>query len=358
VQLKYRLYRRRNGVFYSQENDSQKQGTLRTSDKREAERLLNAMNESHREPTLNLNIARAYLVAHDPKMATRTWQAVMDEMAMHGIPTTQDRCARGFRSKAYDAIRDKPLVQTMSADLLAIIHANGNCVAHYLRRLHNLAVDLGWLAWPILAKRAWPKIRTQSKRAITAEEHAAVIASEKNFERRAYYELLYETGASQTDAANLATENIDWHNGILIYRRKKLGPFSEPARLTIGRKLKTLLQSLPCSGDLFPNIKTTSANHRSAEFRRRCRVAAVTGVSLHSYRHAWAQRAKACGYPQRFAQEALGHNSRAVHETYAKGALVILPPLDDYEQMPTTKVVRLRSVSRNSAFANFRGFCS
>src|SRR5438034_1110055 len=27
VQLKYRLYRRRNGVFYSQENDSQKQGT-------------------------------------------------------------------------------------------------------------------------------------------------------------------------------------------------------------------------------------------------------------------------------------------------------------------------------------------
>jgi hypothetical protein len=40
VQLKYRIYRRRNGVFYWQENDSQKQGTLRTSDKREAERLL------------------------------------------------------------------------------------------------------------------------------------------------------------------------------------------------------------------------------------------------------------------------------------------------------------------------------
>jgi integrase len=144
---------------------------------------------------------------------------------------------------------------------------------------------------------------------------------------------------------------------LLVYlirssRRKKLGPFSEPARLTIGRKLKTLLQSLPRSGDLFPNIKTTSANHRSGEFRRRCRVAAVTGVSLHSYRHAWAQRAKACGYPQRFAQEALGHNSRAVHEAYAKGALVLLPPLDEYEQMPTTKVVRLRSVSRNSAFAN------
>jgi hypothetical protein len=143
VPLKYRLFRRRNGVFYWQENDSAKQGSLRTSDKREAERLLNAMNESHREPTLNLNLARAYLAAHDPRMAKRTWQAVMDEMATHGIPTTQERCARGFRSKAYNPIRNKPLVQTTGEDLLGIIHANGNCVAHYIRRLHNLAVDLG-----------------------------------------------------------------------------------------------------------------------------------------------------------------------------------------------------------------------
>ena len=179
----------------------------------------------------------------------------MDEMATHGIPTTQQRCARGFRSKAYDPIRNTPLVQTTGEDLLAIVHANGNCVAHYLRRLHNLAVDRGWLAWPILAKRAWPKIRSQSKRAITAEEHAAVIACEKNPERRAYYELLYETGAAQTDAANLTVEDIDWRNGVLVYRRQKLGPFSQPCRLTLGTKLRTLLQSLPSSGGLFPNIQ-------------------------------------------------------------------------------------------------------
>jgi integrase len=199
------------------------------------------------------------------------------------------------------------------------------------RRLHNLAVDLGWLAWPILAKRAWPKIRSQQKRAITAEEHAAVIACEGNDERRAYYELLYETGAAQTDGANLTAGNADWRTGVLVYRRKKLGPFSEPARLTIGTKLRTLLRSLPRFGDLFPNIKRSSAAHRSAEFRRRCRVAGVSGVSLHSYRHAWAQRAKACGYPQRFAQEALRHSSRAIHEAYTNGACVIYPPLEQYE---------------------------
>src|SRR5438477_6453213 len=164
VQLKYRLFRRRNGVFYWQENDSSKQGTLRTNERREAERLLNAMNESHRQPTLNLSLARAYLAAHDPGMASRTWQEVMNEMATHGIPTTQERCARAFRSKAYDSLRHRPIVQTTAAELLAILHANGNCVGHYLRRLHNLAVDLGWLAWPILAKRAWPRMRSQQKR--------------------------------------------------------------------------------------------------------------------------------------------------------------------------------------------------
>jgi integrase len=341
VQPKYRMYRRRNGVFYWQENNSKKQGTLRTADKREAERLLNAMNESHREPTLNLNLARAYLAAHDPEMAARTWQAVMNEMATHGIPTTQERCARGFRSKAYDPIRTKSLVQTTGANLLEIVHTNGNCVAHYLRRLHNLAVDLGWLPWPVLAKRAWPKIRSQSKRAITVEEHEAIIASEKNGERRAYYELLYETGAAQTDAANLRAEDIDWQNLVLVYRRKKLGPFGEPCRLTIGKKLQVLLNALPSSGDLFPNVKRTSNNHRAAEFRRRCMVAGISGVSLHSYRHAWAQRAKACGYPQRFAQAALGHSSRAVHESYAKGAVIICPALEDYEVSMRSKVVRI-----------------
>ncbi len=340
MQQKYRLYRRRNGKFYWQDNATRKQGSLRTSDRRTAERVLNAMNEAERQPTMNLSLARAYLAAHDPQMVSRTWQVVMQEMATHGIPTTQDRCARAFRSKAYDPLRTKPLVQTTGSDLLAVLHANGNCVGHYLRRLHNLAVDLGWLAWPILAKRAWPKIRSQQKRAITAEEHRAVIASEQNEERRAYYEMLYETGAAQTDGANLKAEDVDWTNGVLVYRRQKLGPFSEPARLTMGAKLRALILSRPRSGFLFPNIQRTSNKERAAEFRRRRGLVGVAGVSLHSYRHAWAQRAKSCGYPQRFAQEALGHGSRAVHEAYARGALVVCPALDDYEAGAIAKVVQ------------------
>jgi hypothetical protein len=37
-------------------------------------------------------------------------------------------------------------------------------------------------------------------------------------------------------------------------------------------------------------------------------------------------------YPERFAQEALGHNSKAVHRAYARKAQVRLPSLESYER--------------------------
>jgi len=40
---------------------------------------------------------------------------------------------------------------------------------------------------------------------------------------------------------------------------------------------------------------------------------------------------KACSYPQWFARAALGHSGRTVHVAYAKGALVIVPPLGEDE---------------------------
>jgi len=38
------------------------------------------------------------------------------------------------------------------------------------------------------------------------------------------------------------------------------------------------------------------------------------------------------GYPERFAQEALGHNSKVVHRAYAKRALMKIPSLEECEQ--------------------------
>ena len=45
-----------------------------------------------------------------------------------------------------------------------------------------------------------------------------------------------------------------------------------------------------------------------------------------------SQHQSALCKPERFAQEALGHNSKAVHRAYAKRALMKIPSLEDYEQ--------------------------
>jgi integrase len=96
--------------------------------------------------------------------------------------------------------------------------------------------------------------------------------------------------------------------------------------------LERALQQLPTTGALFPHLSQFSANDRASRFRRRCHRAGVFGVTLHCFRYAWAERAKMVGMPERFAQAALGHNSKAIHRAYAKKAVIIAPTIEDYER--------------------------
>lgn len=72
--------------------------------------------------------------------------------------------------------------------------------------------------------------------------------------------------------------------------------------------------------------------HLFTEFCRACRRLGIKGVTLHSYRYAWAEQVRTCGYPERLSQEALGHNSKALHRAYVKNAHVVIPTLEDYKQ--------------------------
>jgi integrase len=327
---------KRAGVFYLQDVETRKKESLHTTDRREAERLREARHEAAEHPHLGLTLAKAYLTAYDPEMPKRTWATVMKEFCDRGQPQTQARRQSEIAGKPFDIIRHKKLIETTADDFLNVLKAGGVFTHAFLKCVHNLAVGLGWLPWPILPQKLWPVVITRKKRGITLTEHQSIIASEKNEERRRYYELVWEIGASQTDTVLLSAENIDWERKILAYQRKKTGQW---AYLSIGARLEALLRRLPKEGPFFPKIRTSTDSARSAEFYRRCRLAGVKGVSLHSYRYAWAERAKACGYPERWAQNALGHNSRAVHEAYAKEARAICPPLEDYEQRPAKEIV-------------------
>jgi integrase len=91
------------------------------------------------------------------------------------------------------------------------------------------------------------------------------------------------------------------------------------------------LRSRPSTGPLFPYLITVAEKDRATEFKQRCEGLGIKGVTLHCYRYGWAERAAAAGYPERHAQNNLGHGSKAVARAYAKKAKVKVPPLEDYE---------------------------
>ena len=127
---------------------------------------------------------------------------------------------------------------------------------------------------------------------------------------------------------------MDWTQRKLCYSRKKLKGRAniKPTLFRFSADVEVILKRRPAVGQLFPYLCTVRAGDRATEFKQRCRQLEIKGVSLHSYRYAWAERALKCGFPERFAQQALGHNSKAVHRAYAKHAEVTVPSLDDWER--------------------------
>ena len=329
MKRRYHVFRRENGIYYSLDTLTKKRQSLKTTDAETAQRLANALNEACKQPAVNLQIAQVYLQHSDPDFVKRNWQHVMDEMGRTKSGSTKKRWDVAIKDKAFDQIRCLALIKTQAEHLLDAMHTGTVSTNVFLRRIHNFALDMNWLPRSIIPKRQWPAVQFKEKRAITFVEHQAIISREKNLERKKFYELCWHLGGSQGDIACLKGEDMDWENQTISFTRKKTGV---PVILHLGEDALNLLKDLPGEGLLFPYLSRVRAGDRATEFKQRCRGLGIEGISLHSYRYAWAERAKTCGYPERFAQEALGHNSVAVHRAYAKRAKMKLPSLEEYEK--------------------------
>jgi integrase len=303
MRQRFRLYRRKKGGrYYIHDDATGKQDSLHTTDRATALRLVHSRNEAEQQPAVNLQIARAYLAASDPQISTRTWQYVMDEMVKLKRGETQRRWLVAVKDKEMDIIRNLPVLETRSEHFLRVLESGKVSTNVYLRRIHNFALDMTWLPWPVIVKRQWPKVQFKDKRAVTWEEHRAIVAREENPERKAFYQLAWHLGAAQSDLAFLEAENIEWEHSVISFARKKTGSI---AIMRFDEEVAQILRSLPATGPLFPYLRTVRAGDRATEFKQRCEGLKIKGISLHSYRYAWAERAKKAGYPERFAQEAL-----------------------------------------------------
>ena len=340
MKTRYRLFLRgsRGDAFYCVDTLTGKRRSLGASDRDAAEQIVLAKNQALRQPALNLQIARAYLAGSDSGVATRTWAVALEALIETKRGSTRERWVRAGRDQALAILLPKIIMETRSEDLLAAVARGKVSTNIQLRKLHNFCVSMTWLPWPLVPKPHWPPIRFRERRAVTAEEHQRIVGREREPERRAFYECCWHLGGSQSDIASLKAADIDWDRQVVSFFRAKTG-VAQIVRM--GPSLAGILRGLPRSGPLFPQLAALNEKQRGSYFQSICRRLAITGISLHSYRYAWAERAKTCGYPERFAQEALGHNSKAVHRAYARNAAVVLPPLEEFETT-ATKAALLR----------------
>ncbi|MEI9998556.1 MAG: hypothetical protein WDO13_05010 [Verrucomicrobiota bacterium] len=268
-------------------------------------------------------MAKAYLSAKSFDLLMRTWADVMEHYSVTGVESTRKRKATAFRSHPFAHLRGLPLLDTEAAHLLAVLEHEraGNSAHHYLRRLHNYALHLGWLLMPVMADAAWPEVRKRKFIAITEEEHRRIVDRERNVERKLYYEMLWETGGAQTDIASLHADQVDLKSETIHFRRRKLAGKESGG--------ESLLRIGPCTQATAPSV----AQRRLSLPERECLELEYTlervlptlpdagdrRTQPALYRYAWAQRARAAGMPEREAMNHLGHESRAIHAAYAGG---------------------------------------
>lgn len=284
-------------MLYAEEIATGLRKSLRTKNLEEAEKLLHAMNEAERNPQLNQRMAQVYMAGRDSKSLTRTWNDVLKAIIESKVDGSDIhyRWTTVSKDPAYRLILNKPLLETPAEMLLAVLKKGTVSTNVYLRRIQNFAIDMGWLPWPILIKKQFPKVRYKAKRGITESEHQLIITREKNLERRDFYELCWEFGGSQGDVARLTDEDIDWNDRLICYNRKKMeqrmkeNPKLKPPMIKFGKKIEDILKRRPSKGPIFPYLCTVRASDRATEFKQRCMSLEITGITLHSYRYGLAE---------------------------------------------------------------------
>ena len=339
------------GVGESEGGETQRKAkhtSLKTKDPQQAQRILDARLMVRTLPAIAAEVGRAYLREGDPEAASHTWRKAIQEClgCQKRNKATQKRIEYAAKDKALIPLLDRPVGETKATDIFEAIRNGGVATNVFLRRFHNFAMELGWLHKAILTKSYWPKVVYCPKAAITAEQHQAIIQRETSSERRSYYQLWF-LGGSNSDMALLRAENIDWIRRTVTFIRKKTKAVCHQA---FGSECAEILRTLPSNDLLFPYLATVRESDRATEFKQRCQGLGIEGVTLHSYRYAWAERVAIAGMPERFAQAALGHGSKAVHRAYARGAEPHVPSLEELIEARRKTVDRARAEVGGQAF--------
>src|ERR1700735_5365637 len=120
MNTRYRLIYRgiRGGMYYAVDKTTGKRASLQTANKDEAQQIIEAKNNSERQPVLNLQIAKAYLAGSDNGITTRTWQHAIEALTNTKQGANQHRWKTAAKDKAFIALLPQVIIETKGEMIL------------------------------------------------------------------------------------------------------------------------------------------------------------------------------------------------------------------------------------------------
>ncbi len=114
MKTRYRLTRRgiRGDRFYCVDTTTGKRTSMRTANDDEARQIIEAKNQSERQPVLNLQIAKAYLAGTDNGIATRTWQQALASLTSTKQGANQERWRTVAKDNALTPLLPRVIIET------------------------------------------------------------------------------------------------------------------------------------------------------------------------------------------------------------------------------------------------------
>jgi hypothetical protein len=143
MKTRYRLTRRgiRGDKFYCVDKTTGKRTSLHTANEEEARQIVEAKNQSERQPVLNLQIAKAYLAGTDNGIATRTWQQAIEALTNTKQGANQHRWRTAAKDKAFASLlpRDSRRTVVEGPAIRNGVHKRLSAPPAQLLRGHELA---------------------------------------------------------------------------------------------------------------------------------------------------------------------------------------------------------------------------
>ncbi len=314
LDLKMKLFRRKNGYWYIR-FERGKEKSLRTKDKRLAERLFREIQKEALKGRLVLLEKRERISL---KEFFKEYLAWSEQNKSLETVKKEKWIFKGF----LDYCGDKPLRAIRSKDVelfLAFLRAKGrkpsgiNIDYRHLKAAFNKARDWGYIKENPFTRVKPLKVPHQPPKFLKKEEVEKLFTLVKQREPEFYHYIrfLLETGCRRNEILYLRWEDVDLKAG----RIRIKGKGSKVRFIPIHSSLRELLMDIgpKNKGKIFKwNFSTVT--HKFKKYLREC---GLGEYKLHDLRHTCASWLAMKGVPLKIIQELLGHSTIGVTEIYA-----------------------------------------